>query len=89
MISRDSLLLLTGGEAGGIGLPRCIEPSPASTTRGDDHMDEYALQCALTELEALNLKGGFIAKDVIPLLSIMNVREVVEYLDAKTSNQFQ
>jgi hypothetical protein len=26
---------------------------------------------------------------VIPLLSIMNVREVVEYLDAKTSNQFQ
>jgi hypothetical protein len=52
-------------------------------------MDEYALQCALTELEVLNLKGGFIAKDVIPLLSIMNVREVVEYLDAKTSNQFQ
>jgi hypothetical protein len=52
-------------------------------------MGEYALQCALTELEALNLKGGFIAKDVIPLLSIMNVREVVEYLDAKTSNQFQ
>jgi hypothetical protein len=80
--------LLTGGEADGIGLPRCSEPSPASTTRGN-HMDEYALQCALTELEALNLKGGFIAKDVIPLLSIMNVREVVEYLDAKTSNQFQ
>jgi hypothetical protein len=88
MITRDSLFLLTGGEAGGIGLPRCIEPSPASTNQGG-HMDEYALQCALTELEVLNLKGGFIAKDVIPLLSIMNVREVVEYLDAKTSNQFQ
>ena len=52
-------------------------------------MDEFALQSALEELEILTQKGGFIAKDVVALLRIMNVHEVVEYLDAKMSNRLQ
>jgi hypothetical protein len=51
--------------------------------------DEYALQCALEELETLTQKGGFAAQDVLALLRIMNVHEVVEYLDAKMSNRLQ
>jgi len=52
-------------------------------------MDELVLQYALGELEILTQKGGFIAKDMVALLRIMNVHEVVEYLDAKMSNRLQ
>jgi hypothetical protein len=52
-------------------------------------MDEFALQCALEELEVLTEKGGFVAKDVVALLRIMSVDEVVDYLDAKMSNRLQ
>jgi hypothetical protein len=52
-------------------------------------MDEFALQCALEELEALTEKGGFVPEDVLALLRIMNIGEVVDYLDAKMRNRLQ
>lgn len=52
-------------------------------------MDEETLQYALEELEALTQKGGFLTEDVVALLRIMNIHEVVEYLDAKMSNRLQ
>lgn len=47
------------------------------------------MRWALEDLETLVQIGGFAADDVVALLKVMNVYDVLEYLDAKMSNRLQ
>jgi phosphoribosylformylglycinamidine (FGAM) synthase-like amidotransferase family enzyme len=51
--------------------------------------EDFSLRWELEDLEMLAQKGGFATGDVLALLRIMNVHEVMEYLDAKMSNRLQ
>ncbi len=48
-----------------------------------------AVQWALEDLQSLAEKGGFSTQDVVALLKVMNVYDVLDYLDAKMSNRLQ
>ncbi len=47
------------------------------------------MRWALEDLESLAEKGGFATDDVVALLKVMNVYDVLDYLDAKMSNRLQ
>ena len=54
-----------------------------------DSQDEAALQYALEELQELAQRTGLTGSDITALLELMNIYEVLEYLDAKMSNRLQ
>ncbi len=54
-----------------------------------DQQEEMAVQWALEDLQSLAEKGGFSTQDVVALLKVMNVYDVLDYLDAKMSNRLQ
>lgn len=54
-----------------------------------DQQEDFAVRWALEDLETLVQIGGFAADDVVALLKVMNVYDVLEYLDAKMSNRLQ
>jgi hypothetical protein len=54
-----------------------------------DPREESALQYALEELESLVQTNGLVRSDVLALLEVMNIYEVLDYLDAKISNRLQ
>jgi hypothetical protein len=54
-----------------------------------DSQDEAALQYALEELQELAQRTGLRGSDITALLEVMNIYEVLEYLDAKMSNRLQ
>jgi hypothetical protein len=55
-------------------------------TTGDTH-DEAALQYALEELQDLAQKSGLTGTEITTLLELMNIYEVLDYLDAKMANR--
>lgn len=54
-----------------------------------ESQDEAALQYALEELQELAQRTGMTGSDITALLEVMNIYEVLEYLDAKMSNRLQ
>jgi hypothetical protein len=54
-----------------------------------DAQEDLAVRWALEDLESLAEKGGFTTDDVVALLKVMNVYDVLDYLDAKMSNRLQ
>lgn len=54
-----------------------------------DTQDEAALQYALEELQDLAQKNGLSGGEITALLELMNIYEVLDYLDAKMSNRLQ
>jgi hypothetical protein len=54
-----------------------------------DAQEDMAVRWALEDLENLAEKGGFTTDDVVALLKVMNVYDVLDYLDAKMSNRLQ
>jgi hypothetical protein len=60
-----------------------------ATTDTKEQEEDLAVRWALEELESLAEKGGFATDDVVALLKVMNVYDVLDYLDAKMSNRLQ
>ena len=54
-----------------------------------ESQDEAALQYALEELQDLAQKSGLTGTEITALLELMNIYEVMDYLDAKMSNRLQ
>ncbi|HUE52787.1 MAG TPA: hypothetical protein VMO80_10630 [Terriglobales bacterium] len=60
-----------------------------ATTDTKEQEEDLAVRWALEDLESLAEKGGFATDDVVALLKVMNVYDVLDYLDAKMSNRLQ
>jgi hypothetical protein len=60
-----------------------------ATTDTKEPEEDLAVRWALEDLESLAEKGGFATDDVVALLKVMNVYDVLDYLDAKMSNRLQ
>ena len=60
-----------------------------ATTDTKEQEEDLAVRWALEDLETLAEKGGFATDDVVALLKVMNVYDVLDYLDAKMSNRLQ
>ncbi len=60
-----------------------------ATTDTKEQEEDQAVRWALEDLESLAEKGGFATDDVVALLKVMNVYDVLDYLDAKMSNRLQ
>ena len=54
-----------------------------------DPREDSALQYALEELENLVLDNGLARSEIMALLEVMNIYEVLDYLDAKIANRLQ
>jgi hypothetical protein len=54
-----------------------------------DPRDDSALQYALEELENLVVDNGLARSEIMALLEVMNIYEVLDYLDAKIANRLQ
>jgi len=60
-----------------------------ATTDTKEQEEDLAVRWAFEDLESLAEKGGFATDDVVALLKVMNVYDVLDYLDAKMSNRLQ
>jgi hypothetical protein len=65
------------------------EDKALATTDTKEQEEDLAVRWALEDLETLAEKGGFATDDVVALLKVMNVYDVLDYLDAKMSNRLQ
>jgi hypothetical protein len=54
-----------------------------------DPRDDSALQYALEELENIVQTNGLARSEIMALLEVMNIYEVLDYLDAKIANRLQ
>jgi len=54
-----------------------------------DSRDDSALQYALEELETMVVDNGLVRSEILALLEVMNIYEVLDYLDAKIANRLQ
>ncbi|MBZ5704784.1 MAG: hypothetical protein LAN63_05480 [Acidobacteriia bacterium] len=54
-----------------------------------DPRDDSALQYALEELENMVQTNGLARSEIMALLEVMNIYEVLDYLDAKIANRLQ
>jgi hypothetical protein len=54
-----------------------------------DPRDDSALQYALEELENMVVDNGLARGEIMALLEVMNIFEVLDYLDAKIANRLQ
>lgn len=54
-----------------------------------DPRDDSALQYALEELENMVQTNGLARNEIMALLEVMNIYEVLDYLDAKIANRLQ
>ena len=54
-----------------------------------DPRDDSALQYALEELENMVQTNGLARSEIKALLEVMNIYEVLDYLDAKIANRLQ
>jgi hypothetical protein len=55
----------------------------------DDAQQDEALQYALEELQDLAQKNGLTGGQISAYLAVMNIFEVLDYLDAKMANRLQ
>jgi hypothetical protein len=80
-----------------VGAPHCDEAGlvvPHRSFKGSamatsDPRDDSALQYALEELETLVIDNDLARSEIMALLEVMNIYEVLDYLDAKISNRLQ
>jgi hypothetical protein len=84
----DIYLLISNGEVTSAG-HRHSEDKALAATDAQEQEDDLAVRWALEDLESLAEKGGFATDEVVALLKVMNVYDVLDYLDAKMSNRLQ
>jgi hypothetical protein len=85
-VASKQLFIDEHGELRGADRRHWEEKALATT---DAQEEDMSVRWALEDLESLAEKGGFATDDVVALLKVMNVYDVLDYLDAKMSNRLQ